>query len=151
MTFLIIVFLIGAILYLASRLAEKTHIVSLYRREHELQHILATSSQDIPLTDQKIEKSELVMGTAVYTHNPLKKVITHLLSFTGGRLTAYEELLDRARREALIRLKEQAYSADMIVNVRVHTTSTDQPSHQTSGNVEAIAAGTAVYFTDTNS
>mgnify|MGYP006288548367 CR=1 FL=1 len=43
----------------------------------------------------------------------------------GGRISVYETLLDRARREAVLRMKEQALRRGyrMIVNVRIESTS----------------------------
>ena len=43
----------------------------------------------------------------------------------GGRVTSYESLLDRARRESLLRMKQQASSmgAVMVFNVKYETAS----------------------------
>ena len=42
----------------------------------------------------------------------------------GGRLTSYESIVERARREAIVRLKQQAQSvgATHIMGVRLSTT-----------------------------
>ena len=42
-----------------------------------------------------------------------------LINIVGGKVFAYEGVLDRARREALLRMKESAPMADMIVNTRL--------------------------------
>ena len=57
----------------------------------------------------------------------------------GGRVSAYESLVDRARREALLRMKGQARGALEVACTRI-TTSNLGP-----GSVEAIAYGTAVF------
>jgi uncharacterized protein YbjQ (UPF0145 family) len=66
----------------------------------------------------------------------------------GGRLTSYESLLDRARREAILRMKESAIlsGGKIIVNVRIETTSISKHSNSlySIGSVEVVAYGTAV-------
>ena len=37
----------------------------------------------------------------------------------GGKVFSYESVLDRARREAILRMKESAPLADMVVNTRL--------------------------------
>ncbi len=58
----------------------------------------------------------------------------------GGRVKSYESLLDRARREALLRLKKDAMDEGYhaVVNVRFSTSSIAQ------GAAELFAYGTAV-------
>lgn len=60
---------------------------------------------------------------------------------------AYETLLDRGRREALLRMKEQAieWGATQILNVRLETSSIwGAEGKQSVGNVEVIAYGTGI-------
>ena len=60
----------------------------------------------------------------------------------GGRLTSYESIVERARREAIVRLKQQAQSvgANHIMGVRLSTTELGMQG----GMVEVFAYGTAV-------
>ncbi|MEL6500540.1 MAG: heavy metal-binding domain-containing protein, partial [Cyanobacteria bacterium J06623_1] len=70
-----------------------------------------------------------------------------LRNLIGGRMIVYESLLDRGRREALLRMKEQAigWGATQVVNVRLETSNI---GNQTSGKglvaIEVIAYGTAI-------
>jgi uncharacterized protein YbjQ (UPF0145 family) len=61
---------------------------------------------------------------------------------------SYSPLLDRARREALLRMKAQAaaLSADMIINVRLETSSigVGETNRKGLSSVEMLAYGTAV-------
>ena len=61
----------------------------------------------------------------------------------------YETLLERARREALLRLKEKAAAlgADTVCNVKIDTVTISQPTDQSKGGlvgtVEILAYSTA--------
>ena len=62
-------------------------------------------------------------------------------------MTAYETLIDRARREAILRMKEDCPQASQIINVRIETASISQnASKGTIGSVEVLAYGTALTF-----
>ena len=52
-----------------------------------------------------------------------------LLGLTGRNVEPYERLIDRTRREAFVRLKQQAaeHGADTVVAIHVQTTSMDLP------------------------
>ena len=62
-------------------------------------------------------------------------------------MVAYESLLDRGRREAILRMKEQAiaWGATQVINVRLETSSIGK---QTGGkglvSIEVIAYGTGI-------
>ena len=49
----------------------------------------------------------------------------------GGRVSAYETLVDRARREAILRMKEEAKGADIILNMRLETSSISKGREKT--------------------
>ena len=65
----------------------------------------------------------------------------------GGRILSYEKLVERGRREALLRLKDEAAAlgADFVLNVRFETM-TIARNRQGQGvtGVEVLAYGTAV-------
>ena len=72
-----------------------------------------------------IRRSDLVIGSAVIGEDYFKRIAAALKSIFGGRLTVYESLMDRGRREAVVRMKQQARAqgATMIFNVRFETAS----------------------------
>ena len=63
-------------------------------------------------------------------------------NFFGGRLTSYESVVDRARREAIVRLKLEAekHGAMHIACMRLATTEMGMQG----GIVEVFAYGTAI-------
>jgi uncharacterized protein YbjQ (UPF0145 family) len=68
----------------------------------------------------------------------------------GGRIKTYEPLLDRARREAILRMTEEARSQgyDAVFNVRLETSRLANGRRDGKGiaGVEMLAFGTAVKF-----
>jgi uncharacterized protein YbjQ (UPF0145 family) len=75
-----------------------------------------------------------------------KKFASGIHSFFGARLSAYESLVDRARREALLRMREKAHAAGatMIFGVRLETSPINDGDPRRSTGVEIMAYGTAI-------
>jgi uncharacterized protein YbjQ (UPF0145 family) len=93
----------------------------------------------------EIAQSKLVAGSVVISVDYFKRILAGLRAIVGGRIQSYETLLDRARREAVLRMKEQVRSTDMILNLRIETSSISKGRRQKSvGTVEALAYGTAI-------
>jgi uncharacterized protein YbjQ (UPF0145 family) len=134
--------------YFAGSYAERRHYRSIREREERFLTLPAVSFR-LLTEPERAEGARLVAGSAVISVDYFKRVLAGLRSIVGGRIKSYESLLDRARREALLRLKEQARDADEIVNLRIETTSISKGStnrNQSVSTVEALAYGTAVYY-----
>ena len=89
-------------------------------------------------------EAQLVMGSVVIASDYFKQFVAWLRSIFGGHLSSYESLLDRARREAILRMKEQAQKqgANIICNVKFTTASVNKDASNSS-TIEAMAFGTA--------
>ena len=89
---------------------------------------------------------DLVAGNVVVSIDYFKQVAAGLRSLIGGRVSAYETLLERARREAILRMKEDAINkgADAVFNVKLETSSITKGRRQQIGCVEIYAYGTAI-------
>ena len=87
----------------------------------------------------------LVSGSVVISVDRFKQFLAGLRNLFGGRVTAYESLLDRARREALLRMHEAATDASAIANVRIETATISGSGEGGPGTVEVHAYGTALY------
>jgi len=74
-----------------------------------------------------------------------KRILTSLRNFFGGNMRSYETLVDRARREAILRLKESCPDAQQIINLRLETSSIYKGQGNQIGSVEVLAYGTAIY------
>jgi uncharacterized protein YbjQ (UPF0145 family) len=97
-----------------------------------------------PLTQRASQA--LVTGSVVVSEDYFKRVVSGLQSLFGGRLRAYESLLDRARREAVLRMKQEARDkgAKMIINVKFQTFSIPGRNPKSFGAIEVMAYGTAL-------
>ena len=143
MTFIIVPILLG---YFVGKHLEKKHYISIKEREKEYAHIPALSLKK-PLQPDLVSEATLVSGSVVISIDYFKRLLAGLRKFFGGNIAAYESLIDRARREAILRMKEQALDADEIINIRIETSSISKNSRKGSiGSVEAYAYGTALKY-----
>jgi uncharacterized protein YbjQ (UPF0145 family) len=132
--------------YFAGRHAERKHYASLHEREAQLLRLPAVPTKQWD-TGRAVAEARLVCGSVVISADYFKRLLASLRNIIGGRMRSYESLLDRARREAILRLKEQFPDADIIVNLRMET-STIGGSRRNGGvaAVELIAYGTAIKY-----
>lgn len=128
--------------YGVGRLLERRHYRSIRQREQALRHVLALSTRYVP-EGVAATSSELVSGGVVISSDYFKTFIAGFRAFFGGRFRGYETLLERARREALLRLKEQALArgSTLVIGVRFQSTNIAGSS---TPSVEMLAFGTAL-------
>ncbi len=143
---LVILVVLIAIGYIAGTLAESNHYQSIKQRERRFLRLPAVTIKNAIDKDAAVDKAQLVTGSVVISLDYFKRVLAGLRNLFGGEISSYETLIDRARREALLRMKENARSADIILNVRIETSSIGQSADQSKsiGSIEALAYGTAV-------
>lgn len=133
--------------YTAGTLAEKRHYKSIRKREQELLKMAVVTAEG-SFPDGRVRTATLVSGSAVISIDYFKRLLAILRNIFGGRVKSYESLVDRARREAILRMKEQARKngAGMIINMRLETSTIGNNANKKKqlGSVEAIAYGTAI-------
>ena len=142
----IIVFVVLVALgYGFGRWAEKSHFASIIEREEMLRDLLTFSGRIPPLGLGPVE-AVLVGGNVVISIDYFKRISAALRSLIGGRVMAYESLLERARREAILRMKQQAFDsgASHVINVKLETASISKGQSRQVGSVEVYAYGTAL-------
>ena len=137
--------------FVTGSLIEAGHYKDIRVREARLRN-MPTITFRRPPPSWAIDKAGLVSGSTVVSIDYFKRFLAGLRAMVGGRVTSYESLLDRARREALLRMKEQAVASGYkaIVNVRLETSrlaSSNRKGQGTAG-VEILAFGTAVHYAD---
>lgn len=133
--------------YVAGSIAEKRHYSSIKERELEMVQLPVVTSH-AAYREADVRDSVLVMGSVVISIDYFKRFLAVLRNLFGGRVRSYESLVDRARREAILRMKEEAKRkhADLIVNFRLETSAVGKSANRKRhiGSVEALAYGTAV-------
>lgn len=124
---------------------ERQHLARLLVSEKELNYIVVSTERFYRPKMQANTDGELVLGSVVIAQDYFKMVIAKALSLFGKNLTTYETLLERARREALVRMRAQAHlkGYDHIYGLRLEVSNINQLGSM----VEAIAYGTAVAST----
>jgi len=124
---------------------ERKHFKSIREREAQYKTLPAISLKQVPERFSMAD-STLVGGSVVISIDYFKKISAGLRNFFGGRVSAYETLVERARREATLRMKKQAkvWGAETICNVRIETSSIAKGAKGQVGAVEVYAYGTAL-------
>jgi uncharacterized protein YbjQ (UPF0145 family) len=131
--------------YIFGQIHERRHYASIERREQETVQMVMTNSKR-PLGDLgPIKDAQLVQGGVVISVDYFKRIVTSLRNFFGGNIRGYETLVDRARREAILRLKESCPDATQIINLRLETSSIYKGKGNQIGSVEVLAYATALY------
>jgi uncharacterized protein YbjQ (UPF0145 family) len=132
--------------YFFGRRAEKKHYKSIFERENHWLQLPATSCKYVLEDDREVDHCHLVNGSMVVSVDYFKRILAMLRIFFGGNVQSYETLIDRARREAVLRMKESCPEADQVINLRLETSSITKGKGKQIGSVEVLAYGTAVYF-----
>ena len=129
-------------------IAEKRHYKSIKEREIDLLTLPAVNvSKNVLLADKRVQSSYVVTGCAVIGSDGFKDFISSFRILFGGRMISYESLIDRARREAILRMKESAIDADIIINTRLETSMSDETRQRNeTAKVAVIAYGTAITY-----
>jgi uncharacterized protein YbjQ (UPF0145 family) len=106
------------------------------------------STQKCVDAEKEIASARLVYGSAVISSDFFKDFVAGLKNLFGMRLDPYESLMDRARREAVLRMKRMAASADIIINTRIETSEIGSSSNRRAKGVaaEILAYGTAITY-----
>ncbi len=132
--------------YFTGTVFERRHYASIRERELRWRSLPAITFRSLPPGWQATECA-LITGSVVISVDYFKRFLSGLRMLFGGRVKAYETLLDRARREALLRLKEDAVErgCHAVVNVRLETCrmANARNSERIAG-LEVLAFGTGV-------
>lgn len=133
--------------YFIGSTIERRHFANIRKREEAIHGFPVVSFDTMP-EDWNASSSTLVTGSIVISLDYFKRVIAGLRGLIGGRIKTYEPLLERARREALLRMTESAREQgfDAIFNVRLETSRLANARRDGKGTagVEMLAFGTAV-------
>ena len=133
-TLLILGFITGSI-------AERRHLKDLAMRENAVSAIALTN---ISNTDSG--RGELVTGSTVIAYDFYRRIAILFRKLIGGRFRMHEKMMERARREAVLRMVESAQSqgAKAVHNIRIVTSNLGN-SDKGAGGCEVLAYGTAVF------
>ena len=135
---IVIFFFLFSVGFGFGRFNERKHLQYLDEQEQRLAYIRVNNSRFIVST----LPGHMISSNVVISHDYFKYAIANVQNMLGGRLTSYESVVERARREAIVRLKLEAekIGADQIMGTRLRTTELGMQG----GMVEVFAYGTAI-------
>jgi uncharacterized protein YbjQ (UPF0145 family) len=140
-------FLLLIIAYIFGSAIEKKHFRQIRAREQQLASFPVVTFDTLP-EDWRVGSSDLVSGSVIISLDYFKRIIAGLRGLVGGRIKTYEPLLDRARREAVLRMTEEAKGRgfDAVINVRLETSrlASSRRNGKGTAGIEMLAFGTAV-------
>lgn len=133
--------------YSAGTWRERSHFSSLRRREAGHEGMKVTNLKAVTNPDS-VRQATLVMGDAVIATDYFKSFLARLRNIVGGEVRSFKTLMDRARREAKLRMLDQAreLGAGEVWNVRFETSNIRSSTNKKNPavSVEIFAFGTAV-------
>ncbi len=138
--------LIIVVALITGSMLEKRHYRSIDERERKYRQLPLLNGKRYP-TDRPVAEARFVSGSVVVSYDHFKRFLAGLRMIFGGEVKSYVSLLDRGRREAILRMKEKCSNADLIVNLRVETSSISKGHKKRRlGAVEVFAYGTALWY-----
>ena len=127
---------------------EKKHYEDIKRREVALYKKPCISFSKKTINPARVANAQLVSGAVVVGCDSFKAFVAELKNFFGGDLSVYEPVLDRGRREAILRMREYALAldADVVINTKIETVVLDPFENTQNPRVSIIAYGTAIKY-----
>jgi uncharacterized protein YbjQ (UPF0145 family) len=109
--------------FICGRFSEKRHLRSLEEREGETSDFLVTDLKTFPMIADLSKTPEMLIGEVTIATDYFKTFAGSLKNFFGGEMRGFESLKTRARREAVLRILEQARAKgfNAVCNLRLET------------------------------
>lgn len=140
LAFLLLIYFVGGAI-------ERRHFAHIERREKALASFPVTTFETLP-EQWQADRVALVGGSVVVSLDYFKRFVAGLRALFGGRIRTYEPLLDRGRREAVLRMIEDARGRgfDAVINVRLETSRLANSRRDGDGTagIEILAFGTGI-------
>ena len=134
--------------YFTGSTIEKNHYKKIKAREVALYKSPCMTYGKSFSKSSRIKDSYLVSGAVVIGCDYFKFFLAGLKNIFGGNVSAYESVLDRGRREAILRMRESACKqrAHAVINVKIETVMLDPLGTKQNPKVCVTAYGTAIEY-----
>lgn len=133
------------IAFVTGTIAERRHYRSIKAREAACRTVPIVGGREF-LPDRRVKKVTLAVGSVVVSVDHFKRLMAALRQVFGGEIHSYSSLIDRARREAWLRMREAVPEADIFLNARLETNTIGGRNPNTISCVELVAYATAVEY-----
>ena len=131
--------------YITGKITEKRHYASIHEREGHWLSIPAITGKHLP-DMPAVASAEMVVGSVLISVDHFKRFLSGFRKIFGGEMKSYSSVIDRGRREAILRMKESSPEADLFLNCRLETSSVSKGKGKAVGCAEVLAYATAVRF-----
>ena len=125
---------------------ERRHLYALDQREALLGSMLVTDLRTYPQHAPGTPPPQIVVGEVVIACDYFKAFLASWKLLFGGRVGSYQRVVDRARREAALRVLEQARALgyNAVCNLRIESADVGGNTQQSRMPISAVIAfGTA--------
>jgi uncharacterized protein YbjQ (UPF0145 family) len=133
------------------RAAERKHIKSLEEREKACEGFFVSDLKTFPGISDASKEPKMLIGEVTIASDYYKRFAGSLRNFFGGEMKSYVSLMSRARREAMLRIIEEARAEgyNAICNLRLDSADIggSATTKKASVMVSILASATA-YNTD---
>jgi len=145
---LLILIICLIVCYITGSRIEKNHYKKIKARELALYKSPYLSFGNAFSKSNKVKNSYLVSSSVVLGCDYFKAFLASLKNLFGGNVSVYESVLDRGRREALLRIREFALArkATAVINVKIETIMLDPLGTKQNPKVCITAYGTAIEY-----
>ncbi|MCA8991530.1 MAG: heavy metal-binding domain-containing protein [Planctomycetaceae bacterium] len=131
---------------------EKWHLQSLRERESGYPRSAVSQVKTFPNIQPGSQTPQLVVAEVVIASDYWKTFWAGWVNFFGGEMRGYQKMIDRARREAVLRLLEQAEEKgfNAICNVRIDTadiTGASTAPAKRAASMACVLASATAYMT----
>ena len=144
--------LVGLLLLglIAGGLAERRHLRSLDEREARHRNVLVTDLKSFPHAIAGPRPPRMVVAEVVIASDYLKSFLASLRQLFGGEMRSFGTLMIRGRREALMRLTEQARAEGYngLCNVRLERADIGGSTSRRGVPMVTVLASATAYYVD---
>ena len=148
MSDLLILIALLVIAYFTGKCVEKSHYKKIKKREVDLiKRPYLTIAKQIA-NNKRVVEANLVSASVVIGCDYFRSFLANLRNIFGGNVSTFESLMDRARRESLLRIREKALKmgAGAVVNVKLDSVILDAMQVNAPPKVCVTAYGTALKY-----
>jgi len=134
--------------FLFGHIAERRHLRSLEERERRFAGLPVTDLKSFPGLAVGGPTPQIFFGEVCIASDYYKTFAGGLRNFFGGEMKSYRSLMTRARREAVLRIIEQAAAAgfNAVGNVRLETADITGSAVQAKRGVSVTVLATATAY-----
>ena len=145
MAYLIVTLVLLVATFFIGRAVENSHFTSMGVRERQMADITVNDLRTIP-GGKTVTEGRLVTGATVVASDYFRSFAAGIRNLFGGEVRGLERMVERGRREAMLRMLEEARSmgATAVYNVRIDTSTIAGKRAGSVAFIEVLVSGTAV-------